>query len=178
MGLGSIFKKALPWIGAALGGPPALIKMAAHTISEGLDIDVPATAEGITETIAMATTNNPDALLKLKELDAQFELQMKQLGFENIAQLEEIAAADRASARAREVSVKDHTPKILAYSVTGGFFTLLYVMAFHSVPDATKDILMIMIGSLGTAWAGLISYYFGSSAGSARKTDLLGGKDK
>lgn len=71
------------------------------------------------------------------------------------------------------MTVKDITPKLLALVVTLGFFGVLAFMLVQSVPVASRDVLNIMLGSLGTAWISIIAYYFGSSNGSSRKTELL-----
>lgn len=174
MGFKDIFRTAFPFISAAasLGGP--LGTMAAAAVGKALNLDnVPNTSEGIADAISAATSKDPDAMLKLKQAEEAFQLQMTQLGFENVEKLEELAAQDRASARQRETVVRDKTPAILAYFVSCGFFSLLYLLAFHSIPAESQRILDVMVGSLGTAWIGVITYYFGSSAGSDRKTELL-----
>ncbi len=82
------------------------------------------------------------------------------------------------SGTAEKVPRPDWTPKILAYMVTGGFFTILGFMLLHPLPDngSVKDVMLIMMGSLGTSWTGIIAYYFGSSAGSAAKTHIMASK--
>jgi hypothetical protein len=172
MGFQAIFKSAFPFIStaASLGGPFAT--MAVNAVGKALGVDN-VTPDNVDDVIATATSKDPDAMLKLKQAEQEFQLQMQKLGFENVQKLEEMASADRASARAREMSVRDKTPAVLAYAVTAGFFSLLWLLAFHSVPVQSERILDVMVGSLGTAWIGVVTYYFGSSAGSAEKTRLM-----
>lgn len=68
---------------------------------------------------------------------------------------------------------KDKLPLILALTVTIGFISLLWLLAFHEVPSTSHDILMASAGTLGTAFAGIVAYYFGSSAGSTEKTRIM-----
>jgi hypothetical protein len=112
------------------------------------------------------------------EQQVAFEAKMADIEATLKTNLEKIAAEDRNSARQREMAVLDWTPRILAYMTTLGFFGILLVMLFASMPinDQTHDVLLVMLGCLGTAWTGVIAYYFGSSAGSAAKTALLNSK--
>jgi len=169
----NLVKSIAPTIGTALGGP--LWGMAGLALAKVLG--VPDESAHDDTTLAEAVQGaSPDQLLALKKADQDFALQMQELGFKNIEALESLAAGDRASAREREVVVKDWTPRILAYGVTVGFFGLLSFMLRREVPAGSTDVLNVMVGSLGTAWISIVSYYFGSSAGSARKTELSVGK--
>jgi hypothetical protein len=71
------------------------------------------------------------------------------------------------------VSVKDHTPKILAAGITLGFFGCLFWMFVYGVPKNGNEALLLMLGALQTAFTGVIAYYFGSSSSSKSKDELI-----
>jgi len=157
-----------PMLATALGGPLAGGAVAAITAALGLGPD--ASDAEIAKKLATAS---PDTLLQLKKAEQDFAVRMAELGFSSETDLEKIAAHDRADARHREVERQDWTPRILAYLVTAGFFGMLSVMVFAAIPAASKEPLYILLGSLGTAWTSIISYYFGSTAGGQKKSELL-----
>lgn len=155
-----------PALGTALGGP--LGGMAAAAVSDAL-LGKPNGTEG--EIAAALTAGGPEALLRLRQADQAFAQRMRELDID----LERVHQADRAGARDREAKTGDSwTPRLLAFAVTAGFFGVLAWLLVHGKPEHGGDALLVMLGSLGTAWAAITSYYFGSSAGSAAKTGLLG----
>ena len=107
------------------------------------------------------------------EQQLAFDQKMAEIQTNAELKLAELEASDRNSARTREATVKDKTPAILAYSITTGFFGVLFFMMNYEIPLAEKEVLFVMLGSLGTAWTGVIAYYFGSSAGSAAKHSMI-----
>lgn len=64
---------------------------------------------------------------------------------------------------------------IIGGLVVVGFFGSLGMLLFR--PEAFNEVnrepIMLMVGALIAAFSGLMGFFFGSSAGSARKTDLL-----
>jgi len=153
-------EQVAPTIASALGGP--LAGLAVSAVSKALGID----ESKIDETIKSAKLSADQiAQLKLAELELQKQAASLGLNFE------QLAVQDRTSARNMQTTTKSLIPGALAFFVTVGFFGILYaLMAGY----ATKsDELMIMLGSLGTAWTGIIAFYFGSSAGSQNKDEML-----
>jgi len=60
---------------------------------------------------------DPQALVQLRQIEADFTVKMEQLGIDKTKLIYE----DIANARAREVAVKDSTPRELAFLIIGGF---------------------------------------------------------
>jgi hypothetical protein len=153
-----------PTIATALGGPLAGAGVRAICGALGLPADTPAAA--VSAAVVGAT---PDQLLALKKADNDFGVQMKQLDVD----FAKLSQSDITSARQREIAVHDHTPSILAFSLTLGFFGLLGLMAFHALPADNMAPVNIMLGALGTAWMAAMNYFFGSTYGSKTKDAML-----
>jgi hypothetical protein len=166
---GPLLGQLAPSIATALGGP--LAGVAVKTLSSALFGNEDGTEEQISAAMAVAT---PDQLAAIKKIDADFKVQMKSLDID----LERIAAGDRDSARQMQRETKDWVPKVLAIVITLGFFGILIWMLLKGMPQTGTEALLMMLGALGTAWTGVVNFYYGSSAGSKAKNDLLASKDK
>jgi hypothetical protein len=57
-----------------------------------------------------------------------------------------------------------------------GFFTVLVGLLQFEIPARNESALYLALGTLFSAFAGVVGYFYGSSAGSKRKTDLMAGK--
>ena len=62
---------------------------------------------------------------------------------------------------------------ILGGLIVAGFFTLLIALVKAEVPEINKDLLNLTVGALIGSFATVVGYFFGSSKGSAEKTELI-----
>ena len=149
-----------PGIATALGGP--LAGLAVTVVSKALGID----EKDVQSTIESGKLS-ADQLASLKQAEVQLQARAQELGLD----FEKLAVDDRKSAREMQTATHSWLPPTLSVIVTAGFFGILFALM---TGYATKsDELMIMLGSLSTGWAGILSFYFGSSAGSQKKDELL-----
>ena len=164
-----LVRTVAPGLATALGGP--LAGAAVQTISQAV-LGKPDGTEA--EVAAAVVSGGTDVLLKVKEADQAFAVRMKELGID----LERVHQQDRISAREREVKTGDSwTPRVLAATIVGGFLAMVAAVLLGKVTGITDPVAAGMIGTLiGYVSAKadqVVSYYFGSSAGSAAKTELM-----
>ena len=149
-----------PTIATALGGP--LAGLAVTAIAKVIGVD----EKDVQNTIDSGKMS-ADQIAQLKLAEIEFQKQTQELGLN----FEKLAVDDRASARELQASTKSIVPPLLALLVTIGFFGILFALMMGYAQKS--DELMIMLGSLGTAWTGIIGFYFGSSSGSQEKDKML-----
>jgi hypothetical protein len=153
-------KTIAPTIATALGGP--LAGLAIEAVSKAIGIDPKDVQSTISEGKLSA-----DQIMLLKQAEIQMAARAQEMGLD----FAKLNVEDRKSAREMQAETRSYIPAVLAVSVTIGFFGILIGMMTETFK--ASDALMLMLGSLGTAWTGIIAFYFGSSAGSQAKDDLL-----
>jgi hypothetical protein len=153
-------KTLAPTIATALGGP--LAGMAISAVSKAIGV-APEEVQNVISSGKL--TAEQVAAIQLAELELRKQAQSMNLDFAKLI------AEDKASARNMQMSVRSWIPPIMAIGVTIGFFGILFGLMYGQVAHTPQ--IDIMLGSLGAAWTGIISFYFGSSAGSQAKTEML-----
>jgi hypothetical protein len=168
--LGSAVASIAPTVATLLGGP--LAGQGVQFLETQLGVTPPADATLAQRAQALVPavgSASMDQALAIKKEDDALQAKLADAGI----QLAQVDAGDRASARAREIAVRDPTPSVGFYMLTVGFFGLLGLLALRDVPAGSRDLLNIMIGILGSAWVGCTTYYYGSSAGSQAKDTTI-----
>lgn len=160
-GLGKFLKKA----GGVL---PEAIDVAAKVATGNIG--------GAIETIGDALKNKAATNVEAAKLLHEFEQYKMTWELE----IERIYADDRKDARSREVEIakagkRDIMPAILSIAGLLAFGFALWVITFRDIPQENKELFVHIMGIIeGAMLVNVYNYYFGSSAGSRRKTELTG----
>ena len=64
-------------------------------------------------------------------------------------------------------------PILLAIIITSGYFAALVFVLTNPVIKESERIIDMMLGTLTAAFIMVLNYFFGSTAGSAKKTELI-----
>ncbi len=154
-------------LGTAVGGPVggALARTAVGAVGKalGLDTDDP------NEVSAALEKATPEQIAAIKQADQAFAARMRELDLHEV----EIHARDRDSARRRQVVTRDRMPAFIALAALSGFFGILASMILIAIPADAMQPLMVMLGALGALVTQIGAFYFGSSAGSAKKNETI-----
>jgi len=159
-----------------LGQVPIVGNLLSH--NSGAAMALVANALGVgrePDQVAEAIKNDPDAFVKLKQVEAAHDEELKRLTLES----EMAYLADIQSARTREVDIakytggKDLNLYILAWVTVIGFFASFGIFTFVGVKNENSVALSLMIGALVSRFGSVYDYFFGSSKGSSDKNKIL-----
>ena len=160
-------KSVAPTVAAALFGPLGAVAVA--SVGELLGLSG-ATKDKISE-IIQAGQMTPEQIGKLKELELEYQNNEKERGFKYA----ELSFKDRDSARTANVSGGTQKPlfwlSLLLLSITLGTECMVL---FKGYPEGTDPLVVGRVLGLMDAVAMLVlSYWYGTTNGSAIKNELL-----
>jgi len=160
---GKLIENVAPTIATALGGPVA--GMAVKAISTALLGHPDGSEDEVNTALANAT---PDQIAAIKRADNDFKVQMKSLDID----LVKIAERDRESARSMQIANKSMLVPSLATIIISAFVvvTIGTLLGYAKIESAMAGTL---IGYLSAKAELVLSFYFGSSADSESKSEMI-----
>lgn len=168
--VGAFFKKTLPSMALTVAsGVPGPIGMVAGMISDVVGKKIAPDPAAIDTTVQGAT---PDQLIALQEKDLEVKAAMQKAGFDDLEELARISEQDTADARAREIAVKGITTPALAWTIILATFGLIIAAAL-GLNKTESTFVGGLIGYAVNMCQQVVGYYFGSSKGSAEKTQIM-----
>jgi hypothetical protein len=160
----SVLGTIAPTVLTAVGGPFGAL---AATVLHGV-LGTGGDDKAADATLAAAS---PDTLAKVKQAEIELKQHMADIGIQD----EQLQFADIANARAREIAVRDWTPRVLAWGVVLATFGMegALLLGAHYPTQVAGEVLGRILGTLDSATLLVLSYYFGSSAASRTKDETI-----
>lgn len=163
--IGQSVAKVAPMLGGLLGGPGGAA--VGSIIASALGVDNTPSA------VKEALQSNPDAAVKIAQIESDERVKLQQMTLESANRELETAAADRKSARELLLGSQSRIPATLSLLVTAGYFGILIGLMADVLKLNDSQAMMMMVGSLTTAWGIVMAFWFGTTMSSARKTDII-----
>lgn len=176
--IGNLVGKAAPIVGTLLGGPAgaAVGAMVASALGTSNDADA----------VSAALTGNPDALVRIQELQTNARVQLEQLAVtaENNRLQAEAAqysaeAADRDSARKLAASQpNDIVRPTLTFIMLGGSLFIVVAVLVGWATDVIKDpTAALTVGTVLGLWLGMtkevMGFWFGMTKESQKQSAAI-----
>lgn len=162
-------KSIAPTVATALGGP--LAGIAVEILGPKLGLGQ-STTTAVKNALAQSSLAQ-EQLNGLKQAEAELQAREMEYGFK----FSELEFKDRESARRREIDAGDSwTPRILAAVVALAWVVIQWQIVTGFVAQDMRELVARAMGTLDMALGMVLAYYFGSSAGSRRKTEMMAPK--
>lgn len=68
---------------------------------------------------------------------------------------------------------RDWAPLVIGLIITIQFFGTLSYLIQHNMPDDNREPVLLMLETVKTVWIMAMGYFFGTTASSARKDDII-----
>lgn len=166
------WKKTVSAVAPALGKALTVVNPMAGLAMQAVSAAFLDKPDGSEDEIAAAVASaSPDQLLLLKQADNQFQIDLERIGVD----LAKIAQQDRDSARKREVALGGYSNQVIAGVLILGFFAVIYaIFKDKSLLVGEAALLVgVIFGQLSAKIDQIVSYFFGSTKGSAAKTEII-----
>jgi len=162
-----VVRQVAPGLAGLFGGP--LAATAVGALSQVL-LGKP---NGSEEELALAIGGaSPEVIAKVREAEANLRGKLADAG----VRLEEIAGADRASARDMAKATGLTPQVVLSVIFLSGYFVLVGALMLKDIQIATElyEIFLLLIGVITASVPQILNFWFGSSRSSQAKDDVIG----
>ena len=155
-------KNICPSLATCLAGP--LAGMAVEAISKAIGVD-PSEVQNTINSGKMTA----DQIASLQTAEIALKARAQEMGLD----FEKLAVADRASARQMQMTTGSFVPPLLSVLVVVAWATIQYFLLTHVIDPTMRELVARVLGTLDGALMLVLSFYFGSSAGSQAKDTML-----